>query len=296
MTNLILAFLFSCSSFAKGTSGTTGITSSEIRGEMTPQEFARRFQVSGDLFVTSADGKKLLYKISESRTGKPAADTTDIYSNWGHTHRVGDKTISIYIRYGFKIQKDGSVKVHIQQFDSMTPSHLYSEVKYGKLIREEDSYLQDFAPINWVAYKDSQMRIIARITPLLLDKGNSFGPDNLPIALDQAVLLDGNGKIWGDDLSEGGGKYIALATFKGTVALSYFPFKGAKEIGIAKGNEMLLTKLNPSLTLRNSKPFLSANGEMKVYGMVLPDRKTTHLRSINMSVSDKEEEFVQSLK
>lgn len=297
MFNIILALLVSCMSFAeKGKTGTTGITSSEVSGELTPQEFAGRFQVSGDLFVTSSDGKRLLYRISESRTGKPLEDNVDIYSNWGHTHKVGDKTIGIFIRYGFHIEKDASVKVHIQQFESMTPDRLNGDVKYGKLIREEHTQLTDFAPINWVAYQDSKMRIIARITPLLLDRGNSFGPDNMPIALDHAVLMDGTGKVWGDDLSEGGGKFVALATYKGTLALSYYPFKGATEIGIAKGSEMRLNKVKPNLTLRNTTPFLTANGEMKVYGMVLLERKTAHLHSINMSVTDKEDGFVESLK
>jgi hypothetical protein len=296
MINFILAFLVCGSSYAKGTVGGTSITSSEVSKDLTPQEFAGRFQVSGDLFVTSADGKRLLYRISESRTGKPLEDNVEIYSNWGHYHKVGDKTVGIFIRYSFQIQKDGSVKVHIQQFESMSPGSLNGVVKYGKLIREEKTDLIDFAPINWLAYKDSDMRIIARITPLLLDKGGSFGPDNLPIALNQAVLVDSTGKLWGDDLSEGGGKFVALATHKGTLALSYYPFKGAKEIGVAKGNEMLLTGLKPSLTLRNTKPFLTANGEMKVYGMVLPERKTEHLHSINMVVTDKEPEFLERLK
>lgn len=296
MINLILACLLSTFSYAKNSTGTTGVTSSEINGELSKNEFAGRFQVRGDMFVTSADGKRLLYKISESRTGRPLPDNDKIYSNWGHTQKVGDKTITVAIRYGFEIQDDASVKVHIEQFESMKPDNLRGEVKYGKLIREEKMDLTDFATINWLVYQDSKMRIIARITPELLEKGNTYSPDNMPIAMDSAVLIDGSGKLWGDDLSQGGGKYVALGTHRGTLAISYYPFEGAKEIGVAKGNELVLDKVKPSLTMRNSKPFLTANGEMKVYGMVLPNRKTQHMHSIQMSVSDKEAEFLNSLK
>lgn len=296
MINLVLACLLSTLAFAKNSTGTTGVTSGEISGELSKQDFAGRFQVRGDMYVMSADGKRLLYKISESRTGRPLPDNDKVYSNWGHTQKIDGKPISISLRYGFEIQDDATLKVHIEQFESMKPDNLRGEVRYGKLIREEKMDLTDFSTISWVAYQDAKIRIVARITPELLEKGNTYSPDNMPIAMDSAVLIDGTGKLWGDDLSQGGGKYVSVSTHRGTVAFSYYPFAGAKEIGVAKGNELVLDKVKPSLTMRNSKPFLSANGEMKVYGMVLPNRKTQHLHSINMNVSDKEAEFLGSLK
>ncbi len=118
----------------------------------------------------------------------------------------------------------------------------------------------------------------------------------MPIAMDRAILVDSTGKLWGGELTQGGGKYVAVATRYGTLAISYFPFQGAKELGVARGSEILLTKTKPSLTLYNSRPFLTANGDIKVYGRIIPDRKTTRLHSIHMIVTDKEEEFVRALK
>lgn len=297
MTSLIFAFILASHSHAKGTVSTTGFTASEIKGELTPKEFASRLEVSGDLFVTSADGRRLLYKISESRTGKPGEDTTELRSNWGHTHKFGDKSYGIFLKYSFRIQPDGSVTALIQQFDSMKRQGVNGEVQYGKLVREEKfDPLLDFAPVNWVVHKDAQVRIVARLTPRLIEKGEALSPDTLPVALDQAVLLDGAGKLWADDLSEGGGKFVAIATHKGTLAVSYFPFAGAKEVGVAKGHQMSLPGFKPSLTLRNSKPFLAADGEIKVYGLLLPQRKTSGLNSIHMIVTDKESEFLEALK
>ncbi len=170
MLNFIFAILITNFCSAKGVIGTTGVSNSDVNIELTPQEFASRFQVRGDLFVTSADGKRLLYKISESRTGKPAEDTTEIYANWVHSHQVADQTIGIFMHYNFQIQKDGSVKVHIQQFDSMKADGVDGEVTFGKLIREEKMDLVNFSPINWVAFNNPQRRIIARLTPLLLKR------------------------------------------------------------------------------------------------------------------------------
>lgn len=292
MIQLTLTLMLSILSFAD----TTGMTSAETKKELTQKELAERFQVNGELFVLSADGKRLLYRISQSSTGAPNKNSFKVVSNWGHEQNTGDKIIPIFIRNEFQIEKDGAIKAHIQQFESMKPDQTKGSVQYGKLLKEEKMDLIDFSIISWPVYSDSKIRIVARLTPILIDRGQSYSPSDLPIALEDAVLVDGKGNVWANGLSQGGGKYVALITHKGTLAISYFPFSGAKEIGVARGNEMIFNEVTPSLNLKNSKPFLTANGEMKVYGMVLPNRKTERLHSVHMDISDKEQEFLKRLK
>ena len=75
--------------------------------------------------------------------------------------------------------------------------------------------------------------VIARLTPRLTRKTKPQLVGEIPISGRNLMAADSKGFVWAPDATFTG-QYVSLKTNRGTVHLSYQPFKGSKEIGFAK--------------------------------------------------------------
>jgi hypothetical protein len=254
------------------------------------KDLRTQFELLGEIFVTDNDGK-LLFQGNEARVWK-FGKKGDLVSNWSFK---SPDINPIAIRHTWTLSGDGKLVVHIQQFDSMKYKGTNGDVELGKLIKEENIEVKDFKTIEWLAGEDTKTRVTVRFTPRLDDKSEFIQVDALPVTLNNPVIFDNKGRLWaqGRNLE---GRYISLKTHLGQIALSYTPFKGAKEIGFAQGSEITINA-DPDLVIyfRNESPILSTNKAAKIYGLVDMKKKSDRFNSLYSSSSSREKEFLKGL-
>lgn len=274
---------------AQSTSNDFGRSDSKEEA-LTAKDIRTQFELGGKIFVTDGKGK-LLYQGNEVRMWK-FGTTGDLVSNWSF-QSPGIKDVAI--KHTWTLSDDGKLIAHIQQFDSMKRKGKGREVETGKLIREEKIEVKDFAPINWVAYADQKERVIVRLTPDLGDKADFIQIDTLPMTLNNPVVFDSKGRLWaqGRDLE---GRYLAMKTHLGQFAISYVPFKGAKEIGYVRGSEMTINAgKDLKLFVRSEAPILTTSKPAKIYGFVNEGKKSERVNSVYSSASSGEKEFLENI-
>jgi hypothetical protein len=74
--------------------------------------------------------------------------------------------------------------------------------------------------------------------------------------------------------------------------MNYFPFKGAKVIGSAKGSRINIVHDGLEITMRSDDGFLPGDMSAKIYGYVDIERKTQNRKSVQASSAGSEERFL----
>lgn len=273
---------------AESTSNDFGVHSGEVKS-LTNKELRERFGVSGFVYVLSPDGKRLLSQGHEAR-GWSFGSKGDLVSNWSFSSDTIEK---FALKHHWKIEDNGEISVHIQQYDEFVPIKGAKEPKYGKLIREEKLVLQNFSSIIWEVHKNNKQKVIIKLDPHLKENEALTQIGKLPIAGKDIVAIDNKSQVWLQDASFSA-EYVAITTAKGSFYLSYLPFKGSNEIGFAKGTRLQL-KVSDShtLSLASSTAFLPQGLKAKVYGKVDLSKKSSSPNSVHISASDQEKEFLE---
>jgi hypothetical protein len=77
-----------------------------------------------------------------------------------------------------------------------------------------------------------------------------------------------------------GGVFAGLKSHRGGFVISFYPFKGASEIGVAQGKTIEL-KMTDKLrvTIKNETEIVPGDLKAKVYGIYLPNFKMSTNRS-----------------
>lgn len=277
-------------SIANSTSNDFG----QYTGELTPlsaQEIRARLQVRGDLYVVDGSGNKLLFRAPETRQWTYPTNG-QIESNW--SAQIADYP-AIALRHVWTVGDDGVLRVKFQQFESMKRSSK-DHVRYGKLLKEEEKIVTDFAQVTWTAFSDSKYKLILRFTPILRDISNSQEITDLPIAGTQVLISDNQGRTWTEPMEHLKDKYIAFITHRGELALSYHPFAGSNIVGRAKGN-LIEVEVEKGFTVRltSASPFLPGDVTSKVYALYRADRRSPRITSTHVLGSGKENDFIKKL-
>lgn len=286
----LILFAISTSVQAESVSNDFGAHSGEVKN-LTNKELRERLGVSGFVYVLSPDGKKLLsqgHEVREWSFGRAG----DLVSNWSFS---SDAIERFALKHHWKIEDNGEISVHIQQYDQITPVKGAKEPRYGKLIREEKLVLQNFSSIIWEVHKNNKQKVVIKLEPQLKENESITQVGKLPIAGRDVVAIDNKSQVWLQGASFSA-EYVAITTAKGTLYLSYMPFKGSSEIGFAKGNR-LQVKVSDSHTvsLVNTTAFLPEGLKAKVYGKTDLNKKSTSPNSVHINASDEEKEFLDFL-
>lgn len=283
--------------FLCGTGGGAWASSNDfgdIKGKpVEVKDLYEHLKIRGEIFVTSADGSRLLSRVDEYRQWRFGDPGQTILSNW----RAEGDGIKVALRHEWSIDKAGVIKVHVEQFDSMV-GHMPNspDVTYGKKLRDETIVVKDFAPVVWVVSTEGERRVIAKFTLQLENDDQLLDPSTLPISLENALISDSKGRVWAAGLDLRGGKYLSVKTHLGTVALSFFPFPGSKELGFAQGNYINLNGEGLFVGIRNGMPFVTGRERLRVFGVVNTQRKSEHRGSVYSDSGSDEKDFVRRLK
>lgn len=265
---------------------------------LAPDQLRSRLEIRGEIFYFDSDGKRLLEKGHQWRVWNLRATKgkSEIESRWSS----GDVQLGEFaIHHIWNLQSDGTLSVRIEEYakvEDVKKPNGESEVKFVDLLKKDERILTDFSPISWVSVRPGQKRrVVVRFTPNLTDAPEPEKLTELPISGTAIMVTDNEGNLWTENTTLSG-KYIGFTTHKGSLFLSYYPFKGASEIGLAKGNQIEV-RLGGSktATVTSRTAFLPEDVHAIVYGIYRPEQKTARLKSTHTRSSNQEGRFLESI-
>ena len=286
---LVLLTVFAPYSNAESTSNDFG-RSDDVRPALTAKDIRDRLEISGEIFITDANGN-LKSQLEESRLWK-FGSKGDIESNWSHTSAQSE---DIAFRQRWHLNDDGSIEILLQQFESMKRKQNSRDLIIGKLIREEKITLKNFNAITWVAKESRNEKTVILLTPKLAEKPELLEVTGLPVTLTDLVIYDNKGRLWAQAGSLEG-TYISIKTHLGQIALSFSPFKGAKEIGTVNGSQITLKGSNDlRIEVRSKAAIFTGTKPAKVYGILDTAKRSEAFNSVYSSASSTESNFLEHL-
>ncbi|WP_413289769.1 hypothetical protein [Bdellovibrio sp. HCB337] len=251
-----------------------------------------QLEIKGEILVFDKSGRRLLYKGDEGRSWK-FGDNKPVVSNWSYQEKG---FAQVALRHEWDLDKDGQLTVKIKQYDSMEriPG---KDPKYGKVTKEQEIKVENFNSVSWVVSQDNSHRVVAKFEPTLFTENDPAKIGPLPINSNRMTVYDNKGNLWASriDNSDGSNVYFGATTHKGTFYISYVPFKGAKEIGIAEKGRIKIEDSGVKLYIESAEPFVPRGVAAKVYGILDLKKRSDTVNSIRSYGSDKEDGFLSNI-
>jgi len=258
--------------------------------QLSPQDVRDRLQLNADIYLVDASGKKVLSGPSRTNYWRVDAEKGTIDGDWSVQNEDG----LIAFRQHWQVENDGTMKISLEEY-AITSEHRENP-EYKNLLEKKEFVLENFEPIVWKVKAIKDKSYIVRFIPSLREVSNPISVDNLPIAATGVSISDNQGYLWAEDL-EFSGKYSGVKSHRGTLGMSYVPFEGAKEMGFAEGNKIILNVDKKfQITLKAATSFLPAGVTAKVYAVYLPEKKSKGFNSLHSFDSNKEDRFLTSLR
>lgn len=257
--------------------------------DLSAKDLRERFKLKAEVFVTDSNGKLLKQDnvLSYWKFGK----TGDLIANWNYS----STDAKFNVRLIWKLAADATINYEIEQFDSMKRKEGTREVILGKSLKKDKGVLKNFSNIVWVAQELKNKKVILRLTPELDENDSFISMQEFPLSLNNAIIYDNKGQVWGREIDIES-RYIGITTHRGRVALSFFPFKGAKEIGIVRGSQIVIeAPKDDKIYIQTNTPILNSKKSAKIYGFVDYKKRTDRIHSVQSSSSGEEKEFLSRL-
>jgi hypothetical protein len=256
--------------------------------ELSAQDIRDRYQVNGDIYTV--DGKRIIAGPEVTNYWRPDPETGIIKGDW--SSNFGNHNFQL--RYHFQVLNDNSVQAIIEEYGSQTPSQNGPEFK--ELLSKKEFTLNNLEPIIWKIQSEKGKNLVARFYVSLREVSKPISMDSLPVAGTGISVSDNAGFLWAEGV-EFSGRYVGVTSHRGTLALSYVPFAGAKEIGEAEGNQILI-KVNKEfqIKLKSATAFLPSGVNAKVYAVYVPEKKSRGFSSLHTFASSTEDRLNEVLK
>jgi hypothetical protein len=193
----------------------------------------------------------------------------------------------------WSVWDDSRITADITQYERRS-KFTNGEPAFDGVLKHETVTVKDMSPVIWEPAGQND-RIVMRLMPSLSDRHLPEDLARLPVVGSDVVIADNKGALWARNLNFSG-IYIAFTTYQGTIALSYYPFPGAKRIGTAHDHKIeLQLDDRPLVTVTSTEQILPVDVNANVYGIFLPERKSVGLNSVSTSDSDNAESFLRRL-
>jgi hypothetical protein len=257
--------------------------------ELTVQDIRERLEIRADVYTMDKTGRRVLESHGSSNYYRPNEKgeiTNDWSSNTGHD--------VFAIRHNWIIQDDGTIKVTMEEF-AKDENPKTGATEFLEPLAKKEFIIENFTPITWKFSNIKDKNKVARFIPYLREERKPMQVEKLPLAGADVTVTDSEGYLWADEVNFSE-KYVGLSTHRGTLALSFVPFKGSEEVGRAEENKVIL-KFNPkyTVTLISRTSFLPTGLTAKVYAAYKPERRTSGVRSVHIFTTDTENRFLEKL-
>lgn len=266
---------------------------------LKPEEIRRRLEVKTEVFRTDKSGLVLHKQGGETRTSRYAKNAKPgdpLEDNFGSNANDPD---GIVMRTAWRVDANGSITVDIEEFggQKVVGSSLGDQVREPvNSLKKQKIAVENFAPVTWISQRpNANERVVVRLTPSLRDDDTPKALSELPISVQDGVVFDNAGNLWSSNFSADG-KFFGLVSNRGAIALSYYPFRGAKAIGAAVGNKIEVSLPdNRTVTILSQTGLLPSSTHAVVYGFVDLKQKTKRIGSVSTYSSNREANFLESL-
>ena len=255
-TVFLFFLLFSLPAFSNG-------PAKQLAG-MLALDFRNRLEIRGYTFITDLNGALL-------------SDGTNS-AVWSFLNNKGPEIEASWsLRLAYRLSAADESKSN--QVKVMAYLQLFTNKKNHPeaLLKNEKMEINDFSPITFEVDSQRNQRLWVRLIPSLKPQPFTRDIGNLPLMLNDILLFDSNGDIWthGGSVSSDN---VVIKTSRGSVAISFRPFKHANEIGVARGHEIIINANNknfkiPILHLRSSTAIAPEIDFVKIYGLVETKQK-----------------------
>lgn len=252
---------------------------------LTTADVRARFELRTDIYTLDASGKKLVSGPAFTGVARMNPDSGRIDDSHGG-HFNGNK---LFIHDTWSVLDDGTIKVSIEEYSDE------KDHKFLGLLQKKEWVLENFEPISWQSQQKNPERLLIRFVPALREVARATSMDGVPLSGKDVIVTDSEGYLWADELQVSG-KYAGFTSHRGTLVLSYQPFKGAQELGAAEGKDMDL-KASKKLTIKlhSATDFLPAGLTAKVYGIFKSDKRSKKVNSVHSWGSDSEAKALDEL-
>ncbi|MEK7356170.1 MAG: hypothetical protein AAB250_06950 [Bdellovibrionota bacterium] len=259
--------------------------------QLSVEDLSYRLHVTGEIFLVSNDGEKLVNIANETREWEFSGDES-LISNWVYQAK-GQPLVAI--AHEWKIQTDGRVTLKIKHYDSIERGK-ENDVQYGKLLKEEDFTIKNFAPVETVIASGTN-KLVVRLTPGVWNQEAAIDVGTLPISGRNMVIYDSRGNVWAEGVEgDSPGTFFGAVTHQGALFISFVPFKGAKVIGNAKGGRIKVRGGDRGdIFILSETPFVPRGAKVNVYGLVRSGTRTERMKSVRTYTSNKEDAFLERI-
>lgn len=244
--------------------------------ELSPKDIRERLEIHADIYVMDQTGRKIVAGPLRTNYWKPRPDEATFKGDWSSDGM--DLGGAIAFRYSWDVTADGTIKAILEEYNkSKDPDH----PELGDSIERKEFVLEKLEPIVWKVKNIKAHNVIVRFIPSLREVSRPIALDSLPIAGTGISISDNAGFLWAEGI-QFNGKYSGVTSHRGTLALSYLPFAGAKEMGFAEGNQITINvDKKYQINLKGATSFLPAGVTAKVYAVYLPEKKSKGFNSLH---------------
>jgi hypothetical protein len=278
--------------FATGAESTEKKPSEKPESQpLTAEDIRSRLEVKGEIFVLDQSGKKLI-AVPAGYSNWRGNGTAPLESNWGSRGNYG----SIFLHQVWTTKPDGTISVLIEEYArEEEESKTGNFQKFAGLLKKSEFTIENFSSVTWKIQNIKDKNVVVRLTPSLRVQLETIDIADLPIAGRDVMITDNKGFLWSQK-SSFSGSYVALKTHRGTIAVSFRPFAGAKQIGEARENEINIKLPNDiSVSMRSETAFLPAEMGGKIYGLYISELKSDSPRGTHIWSSSTEEVLLRKL-
>lgn len=256
-------------------------------------EICARMEMKIEVFSFDKNGsiidkKREAIKLS-NRTPWTSIGTEQciLKSNWASQWDKNAPVLAISSEY--EVNEDHSLSLTVSQYKTRGESRSPEE----KAILTKTFDVTSMEGVQWVSPLHKDNKVVVRFTPNLSFRTAPEDLDKVAISARSAIIHDKNESIWTKDMNING-KYVALKTHLGGVAMSFYKFPGATEIGEANGNVIRLMNGENDLTFTSTNNFLPSGQVAKVYGF-FSAKKTQGPHSESAWTNNEVERFLENI-
>jgi hypothetical protein len=244
--------------------------------QLSLDEIKARIEVKAELYVFDGSGKKVINKYNESLLLRPRTvnGKTVIDHYWGGLYL---EHIKLQFEQHWVVQDDGTISVTLEEFsreEEFTNKEGKKDTRMAGSIKKETHVLENLEQLNFVSARSTaDERIVVRLTPNLNDEYLPKKLAELPVSGTDMQITDNEGNLWLQH-SNLRGKFIGWTSRKGSIYLSYYPFEGAQEIGVAAGNKIEVKLGGKKVaTVTSKSDFVPNDVRTTVFGVYKANKK-----------------------
>lgn len=263
-------------------------------GNLSREDLIARLRIRADILVMTDDGKRVAEVGGETRLFSGFSPEGKYVRDWSSENgRYG----SFKLRHAWTIDPNGSVHVKFEEFSEEERDSKTGEPKELKNpIGSEERDVIDFGAVLYPVKATKGKRVVLRFTPELAPDAKAPATVGKGKLVGRGVAIyDAEGSLWASDLDLDA-EYSAISTHRGTLLLSYAPFRGAEPAGVASGKKIVLRmKDYPRVTLQSDRDFVPEGANARVFVKYLKEKRTSALNSVRQYESSNEARILDRL-